>query len=99
MNNWKIIEQLFNENWIVKQCFYVTKNIEQAEFYQSEIILKLYSLTNLQDIYNKNEHKKYIYRLIFNEITDLRKKKIQRYSIPNTINYEEYYKLQDETSE
>lgn len=88
--NNSIVEELFLTNWILKQCLFVTKNINKAEFYQSEIIYKLLNLSNLVELYEKNEHKKYIAKLIFNEITDKRKKKINRYSI-NEDNNNIYY--------
>lgn len=85
-NNNNIVEELFVTNWILKQCLFITKDINKAEFYQSEIILKLLSLNNLVELYDKNEHKKYISKLIFNELTDKRKKKITRYSIEEETN-------------
>lgn len=87
-NKWKIITELVESNWLLKQCFFITKNIEKAEFYQSEIILKLYDLEKLENLYKKNEHKKYISKMIFNQIFN---KHMLKYEIENTINFEEYY--------
>ena len=96
MNNWDIIEELVQSNWLVKQCFYITKDINSAKFYESEIILKLYELDKLVYLYKKNEHKMYIGRLIYNLITDKRKKNHYTYNIINTQCIEDYIKYNED---
>jgi hypothetical protein len=98
MDNNKIVEELYVSNWILKQCFHIVKDAHKAEFYCSEITLKLLTFDKLVELYERNEHKPYIKRLIFNELTDPRKK-ILKYSIENTIeitDYEQYDETQDE---
>lgn len=100
MDNWIIIEELVQSNWLIKQCFYITKNIDVAKFYESEVILKLYNLKKLQELYKNNEHKQYINTMVFNIITDKRKK--NHYNYEEYINYidiEDYIKINDNNNE
>jgi len=76
----EMLIELYETNWLRKQCFYVTKNFNTADFIMSEVTIKILERDdqNLLELYKHSKHFNYIYTMIKNEY-------ISKYS--NTYKY------------
>ena len=80
MTTEKMLIELYESNWLRKQCLYVTRNFNTADFVMSEITIKILEKDDdkLLELYNECKHFNYIYTMIKNEY-------ISKYS--NTYKY------------
>lgn len=64
-----ILIELYNTNWLIKQCFFITKDPNNADFLCSEVMIKIIENDSpkLIKLYNENKHLNYIYTMIKNE--------------------------------
>lgn len=63
--------ELYETNWLRKQCLYITKDINNCDFVMSEVMIKIIERDDVKllKLYYLGDHYKYIYTMIKNEYT------------------------------